>query len=369
MERRKFLENSGLVASTALLAGLSNYALSAPLLSQPYKKKGDGDKKVKIGLYSISYLGIWYDGPALTWEEMVGKAREFGYDGIELDNKRPLGNPMDLDQRKRDNMRNIIEKAGMEVPCVAANNDFSSPIPEHRECQLLMVRETARLAKDLGSKMVRLFAAWPGVPIHNGTGTYEFTRGNYYSYERQYPFVTRLDRWNLVKEGLKEAAAFGEEFGVIMALQNHKPLIRDWWDTYDMVKEVDSPWLKVCLDAPIMTRHDKEWVEEAVNTVGEMQVHSHFGGEYYRDAGGNIQQRHNRNELIGSKFSHEMPDYEHYMRLMKEIGYEGYFTYELCHSVLDENHKPANLDYVHTQVRMAQEYMQRIIDKTYPDSL
>ena len=68
MERRKFLENSGLVASTALLAGLSNYALSAPLLSQPYKKKGDGDKKVKIGLYSISYLGIWYDGPALTWE-------------------------------------------------------------------------------------------------------------------------------------------------------------------------------------------------------------------------------------------------------------------------------------------------------------
>lgn len=36
-----------------------------------------------------------------------------------------------------------------------------------------MVRETAGLAKDLGAKIVRLFAAWPGVPIHEGVGTYE----------------------------------------------------------------------------------------------------------------------------------------------------------------------------------------------------
>ncbi len=65
-------------------------------------------------------------------------------------------------------MRNSLAKYGLEIPCVAANNDFSSPVPEHRECQLLMVRETARLAKDLGAKFVRLFAAWPGVPIHEG---------------------------------------------------------------------------------------------------------------------------------------------------------------------------------------------------------
>ena len=52
---------------------------------------------MKIGLYSISYLGVWYDGPALSFEEFVKRAKDYGYAGIELDGKRPHGNPMDLD--------------------------------------------------------------------------------------------------------------------------------------------------------------------------------------------------------------------------------------------------------------------------------
>ena len=46
---------------------------------------------MKIGLYSVTYLGIWYDGPALSFEETVKRAKDFGYDGIELDGKRPHG--------------------------------------------------------------------------------------------------------------------------------------------------------------------------------------------------------------------------------------------------------------------------------------
>ena len=238
---------------------------------------------MKVGLYGITYLGVWYNGPALTFEEFVQRARQYGYSGIELDGKRPQGNPLDLDQRTRAQMRNILEREGMEIPCVAANNDFSSPIPEQRECQLLMVRELAHLAADLGAKVVRLFAAWPGVVMHDGIATYDLVRGSFYTFERQFPYATWLERWNLVKECLKEAAAFGEEFGVVMALQNHAPLIRHWKDCYDLVKEVDSPWLKVCLDLPLLTRYDPDWVRQAALTVGDLQVHSHLGGEFYRD--------------------------------------------------------------------------------------
>ena len=358
MNRRNFIEKSGLAAGLSLLANQGLWAGSREDHFLRRRSSTPNPNKVKIGLYSISYLGIWYDGPALSWEEMVGRAKRFGYDGIELDNKRPLGNPMDLDQRRRDDMRNVIEKAGLEIPCVAANNDFSSPIPEHRECQLLMVKETARLAKDLGAKVVRLFAAWPGVPIHNGMGTYDLIRGDYYTFERQFPYVTWLDRWNLVKDGLKEAAEFGEEFGVIMALQNHAPLIKHWKHTYDMVKEVDSPWLKVCLDAPIMINHSREWVEKAAKTTGELQVHSHYGGEYKKDNNGDIVQKH-------LKFGEDIPDYPFFMEKMKEIGYEGYFTFELCHSVLNESHEPAGLDFVDEQVELAQRFMRKIVDKVY----
>lgn len=312
---------------------------------------------MKIGLYSITYLGIWYDGPALTFDELLKRAKAHGYDGIELDGKRPGGNPMDLDQRQRDQMRNALEREGLEIPCVAANNDFSSPIPEHRECQLLMVREQARLAADLGAKVVRLFAAWPGVVMRNGIATYDFIRGEHYTFERQYPYVTRLERWNFVKDCLKEAAAFGEEFGVTMALQNHAPLIRHWKDCYDLVREVDSPWLKVCLDLPIMTNYDEAWVRDAALTVGDLQAHSHFGGEFYRDDGGRVQ-------LKNLKFGQRLPNYGHFLGLMREIGYDGYFGFELCHPVLSEAHEPLGLDYVDEQVQLAQEFMRTLMQET-----
>lgn len=311
---------------------------------------------MKVGLYSITYLGIWYDGPALGFEDLVKRAKAYGYAGIELDGKRPHGNPMDLDRRTRDGMRDILEREGIEMACVAANNDFSSPVPEHRECQLLMVRELARLAGDLGAGVVRLFAAWPGVALRDGIATYDLVRGDFYTFDRQYPFVTRLERWNWVKECLKETAAFGEEFGVTMALQNHAPLIRHWQDCYDLVREVNSPWLKVCLDLPIMSSYAPEWVRQAALTVGPLQVHSHFGGEFYRDQEGQVQPKQ-------LSLGRSLPDYAHYIRLMKEIGYDGYFCYELCHPVLDDAHQPAGLAYVHEQAELAQEYMSTLIEE------
>jgi len=355
MNRRKFIGTSGAAAGAAVLGPIStSLSQDSPVSGQKTSMAG----RIKLGLYSISYGGIWYKGRALTFDELCAKAKESGFNGVELDNKRPMGNPLDLDQRKRDEMRNTLSRYGLEIPCVAANNDFSSPIPEQRECQLLMVRETARLAKDLGAKIVRLFAAWPGVPIHEGIGTYDFSRdqsGNYY-FQSQYPYATFLDRWNFTRECLREAARMGEEFGVVMALQNHAPLIRTWKDTYDLVKEVNSPWLKICLDLPIFENLDKEYVANAARTVGKLQVHSHYGGEFYRD-----ENRVVRQKAMSGRFGRPLPDYAHYMSLMNEISYSGWFTFELCHPVINDDHTPAGIEYVHDQVAMAREYMAAII--------
>jgi len=357
MNRRTFIEKSGAATGVTLLGKVIPEVndQQTKLQNKPRPQRGD----IKIGLYTISYLGIWYNGRALSFEEIVERAKKYGYDSIELDNKRPLGMPMDIDQRRRDEMRNVMVRHGIEMPCVAANNDFSSPIPEHREMNLLMVRETARLAADLGAKVVRLFAAWYGVPIHNGAATYDLVRGDYYTFERQYPYVTWLERYKFVKDCLEESAKIGEEFGVTMVLQNHAPLIRHWKDMYDLIRDVDSPWLKACLDLPIMTRLDHPWVEEAVRTVGDLQIHSHFGGEYYRDKSGKVQQM-----VIPVRFGRPLPDYPHFIKMLREIGYKGHITYELCHPVLNEKHEIEDLDFVHNQVEMAQEYMRSIINNT-----
>ena len=53
------------------------------------------DAQLKLGLYSITYLGVWYSGAALTIEEVIDRAKKFGYDGVEIDGKRPHGDPLD----------------------------------------------------------------------------------------------------------------------------------------------------------------------------------------------------------------------------------------------------------------------------------
>jgi sugar phosphate isomerase/epimerase len=357
MDRRKFIETSGAAAGATVLGHISPSLNEGTVSAGNRPVKGG---KIKLGLYSVSYGGIWYKGQALSFDELCKKAKDFGFEGIELDNKRPMGNPLDLDQRRREEMKNSLSKYGLEIPCVAANNDFSSPIPEHRECQLLMVRETARLAKDLGAKTVRLFAAWPGVPIHNGVGTYEFVHDHdgYYSFMRQYPYVTWHDRWDFVKEGLKEAAKFGEENGVTMVLQNHAPLIRSWKDVYNMVNEVNSKWLRVCLDLPIFEKQDKDYIANAVHTIGDLQVHSHYGGEYYRDENKVIKPK-----MLDYYAGGIMPDYSHYIRLMDIIGYNGYFTFELCHPLYNKNHEQEGIGFVDEQVSLAREFMANIINQ------
>jgi hypothetical protein len=48
---------------------------------------------------------------------------------------------------------------------------------------------------------------------------------------------------------------------------------------------------------------------------------------------------------------------------MNEIGFNGYFTFELCHPLLNKDHTRAGIDFVHEQVSLAREFMAEIINK------
>ena len=125
---------------------------------------------MKLGLYSITYLGLWYRGKELTLPEMIRRARNYGYDGIEIDGKRPHGNPLDWPAARCRELRSIADGEGIDIYAVAANNDFSNPVPEVREAQICFVRELIRMAADLGAPTLRVFLAWWGVTRHPSAG-------------------------------------------------------------------------------------------------------------------------------------------------------------------------------------------------------
>ena len=107
---------------------------------------------MKVGLYSISCSGIWFnDRPALTAEEFMDTAKKFGYDGVEFDLKRPIASPLDLDDKRIAEIRAYADKLGLEIYATAANNCFASIVPEQIENELMFVREQIKVTAKLGA--------------------------------------------------------------------------------------------------------------------------------------------------------------------------------------------------------------------------
>ena len=106
---------------------------------------------MKIGLYSITYLGCWYRGEALALPELIHAAKKFGYDGVEFDGKRPHANPLDWPKHKCQELLRVAKGEGIEILGVAANNDFSNPVPEVRETQICYMRALIRMTADMGA--------------------------------------------------------------------------------------------------------------------------------------------------------------------------------------------------------------------------
>lgn len=326
MNRRQFVG-----ATLAAAAGMSAQDASP-------RKPG-----IKVGLYTITFLGIWYRGNALPLEEILKRTRHYGYEGVEIDGKRPHGNPLDMPTPRCRQLRRIADGEGVEIYSVAADNDFSSPVTEHREMQVLYVRELVRVAHDLGARTVRVFLAWPGVTEHEGIASYDISRP---LWETVHKGCSAQEIWSWCRDGLAECARAASDAGVTLALQNHPPVINTHEDVLRMVKEVNSPALKISLDAPIMPVKTPEAIRKAAHEVGSLQALSHFGGEYTRGPDGKVK---------GESF------YAPFIRAMKEIGYQGYVGYELCHPLPKVGGQTVGIDYAEKNAQMAAEFMRGVI--------
>lgn len=298
---------------------------------------------MKIGLYSITYLGIWYKGDGMELKDLMRFAKKEGWEGIEFDTKRPHAAPMDLSDDDRKELRDLAGELDLPISAVSPNCDLSSPVPEHREAMICYVRECIKLTRDLGSPICKIFAAWRGVAVRDGLGSYEYTRTD--------PFPDWSgDRWGFARDSLKELSRFAEDQGVVLALQNHSPVVRGYRDVLTFIEEVDSPAFKACMDIPLEGENagSAEWARKVVRETGPLQVHSHYGGEWQRRADGRI-------ELAGER----KVAYGAFVDALIESGYQGFMDWEFCHPAM-ENGERAGIEYVHKHTRLALEFMKQL---------
>ncbi|BCS32550.2 hypothetical protein TBR22_A17640 [Luteitalea sp. TBR-22] len=310
-------------------------------------------------MLTVTYAGLFYDGPALSLIEQVRKARHLGFDGLSIETKRPVASPLDLTRADRAAVRAAADGEGIELCAIESMSNFASPVMEERENNLAMMRLVLDLAVDLGVPLVKVFAAWPGlVDDEDDTATYvPYERGNYYS--RLYP--ADLRRWQRALDGLRETADLAAERGLTLALQNHAPVLRPGYeDTLAMIRELDRPNVGACLDAPLFKeRQSDAYMTEAVRACGEHVLLTHYGAWNFVDApDGGVAQ--------GPCPSFGGPvNYARYLAELQRIGYDGYLVSEYCLPCVVD-HRVAGIEEVDRATAMALAYMKRLVASTVP---
>jgi sugar phosphate isomerase/epimerase len=114
---------------------------------------------------------------------------------------------------------------GLEVSGTGIRNDFVNPDAGRRTADVELIREWIEVAAKLGSPNLRIFT---GRSTHDG-----------YSREQVFEWMA---------SDVRKCCEYGEENGVVIALQNHNEFLKTAVDVDELFERVDSEWLGLNLD-------------------------------------------------------------------------------------------------------------------------
>ncbi|MGB9597236.1 MAG: sugar phosphate isomerase/epimerase family protein [Candidatus Poribacteria bacterium] len=293
---------------------------------------------MKLALHSVSYAGVWQGQITLSLDKFIPKAKMLGYDAIMLTAKRPHASLLDMTQSRREQVRELLEKNELKLACMAGYTDFCSELDAPgiplREMQILYVTELAKLAKDLGGNLVRIF-----------TG---FERQNA-SYDQQ---------WDWCVKSIKECAKRASDYGITIGIQNHHDIGADYQSLYDMLIDIDEPNCKAMFDAWAPALHGVDIIS-SVKKLAPFIVHTTIADYVIRPRFKYVPKYVNYEQQLSAIRAVPMGkgfiDYKSFLTTLKDIGFEGYVGYEMC-SMLEGGGSEENLDRC---ARLFVEYMKQ----------
>jgi sugar phosphate isomerase/epimerase len=223
-----------------------------------------------------------------------------------------------------------------------------------------MVVEMIRLCRDLGAPVLRVFTAWRGSSRRDGMGTYEVARPGY---DRAFPGTTHTERWQYCLECFRIVSKFAEDEGVILALQNHPPVVRNSADVLAMIEEVGSPNLRTSFDiSGERAWQDTDWVLSQARRIGSRWAHSHYGGDFRRNADGSVI-RVPLGLTVSPQDANMSWNYDAWVRAMYEVGYEGYVAYEACTPTYLPNGRQVPIEVIDERTALARDFMLQLFEK------
>jgi len=263
-------------------------------------------------LFSVSYSGSW--GQAnLPLAEFIARAGRLGFSSVMLGGKRPHLSPLDATPEVVEELKGALRQARVTCDCIAGYTNLASGVAAEVplvEMQIAYVESLARLAAALGASVVRVFTAYE-------TG------------DRDPPTL-----WRRVATAVREMCDRAADHRVTIAIQNHHDLALDTGALLDLLAEIDRLNCKLAFDAWSPALRGEDLYAAAKKAAPHMAITTN--ADYirvpryrYRPELVNYE-RQSPDEVRAVPFGTGFIDYAAFFRGLKEGGFDGLATYEIC---------------------------------------
>ncbi|MFH1566837.1 MAG: sugar phosphate isomerase/epimerase family protein [Gemmatimonadota bacterium] len=267
---------------------------------------------MKHCLFSISYAGLWGQG-RLDLLDFIDRAAELGYDGVMIAGKRPHLSPLDATAARLREVRARLERAGVECLVIGGYTDFSGtappmvPVPE---MQIAYVESLARIAAEVGAKYVRVFSGYEkeGEPL--------------------------IHVWQRVVASLQECADRAAVHGVTLAVQNHHDIGVCTEAMAELIADVGRDNCRLGFDAWSVALRGEDVYQAAQRMAPQAVITTN--ADYVRIPRARYRPDLENYQVMEPPLVKAVPfgdgsiDYEAFFRGLRDGGFDGVATYEMC---------------------------------------
>lgn len=161
----------------------------------------------------------------MTLDDLIEYCAEQNFDGVDLTGYYFPNYPQVPSDEYIYELKRKAHLLGVSISGTGVRNDFSNPDPEKRKADIQLVKNWIEVASKLGAPVIRIFAG-----VMN---------------PKEYSWDT-IAAW--MAKDIRECVAYGQQHGVIVAIQNHNDFIKTADEVIKMIEMVDMKWLGLILD-------------------------------------------------------------------------------------------------------------------------
>ncbi len=267
---------------------------------------------MKLSLFSVSYAGLWGQHK-LSLAEFLSKSASLGFETVMLMGKRPHLSPLDSSDHYLQSIQNLLKENQLHCDVIAGYVDLSSShaaeVP-YLEMQIEYVQSLSRIAAKLKAPFVRVFTA----------------------YETSNESVN--SDWRNVVSTLQEMSDRAKDDNVTIAIQNHHDIAVHSDGLLELLYDIDRPNCKLGFDAWSPALRGEELYETAQKMAPQTAITTN--ADYiriprYQYQPALVNYLPAKPDMVRAvKFGDGFIDYEAFFSGLKEGGFDGIATYEMC---------------------------------------